>query len=174
MKRIKIILMLLVVSGFITTQVHAAKAFEGKIGWVDLGRLFNEYEETKLYDDQLAKESKEFEDARQAKIDEIRDGQNKLALLKEDEKKKLQEDLDKQRAQLVEYDRQKRTDLLKKRDTSVREVLLKIEKVVADFAKKEGYTIVTNDRAIVYASPDLNITDPVLKILNENYSKTKK
>ena len=155
-------------------NLHAAKGFEGKIAWVDLGRLFNEYEETKLKDGELEKESKAFEEERQKMIDSVRDGQNKLALLKEDEKKKLQDELDKQRAQLVEFDRQKRTDLLKKRDQSVRDVLLKIEKVVSDYAKKEGYTLVLNDRVLIYGDQGYNITDPILKTLNENYSKTKK
>ena len=174
MKRIKFILTVLIMSGFIATSVHAAKAFEGKIAWVDLGRLFNEYEKTKLYDVDLEKDSKAFEEDRQKMIDKVRDGQNKLALLKEDEKKKLQEDMDKQRAQLVEYDRQKRTDLLKKRDEKVREILLEIEKVVSDYAKKEGYTLVLNDRFLVFGDQSYNITDPILKTLNENYAKSKK
>ena len=161
-------------TGFIATNIHAAKAFEGKIAWIDLSRLFNEYEKTKLYDVELEKDSKTFEDDRQKMIDQVRDGQNKLTLLKEDEKKKLQEDLDKQRAQLVEYDRQKRTDLLKKRDEKVREILLEIEKLVSDYAKKEGYTLVLNDRVLIYGDQGYNITDPILKMLNENYSKIKK
>ena len=174
MKTIKIILTALILSGFLLTDVHAAKAFEGKIAWVDLSRLFNGYEKTKLYDGDLEKDSKAFEEDRQKMIDQVRDGQNKLTLLKEDEKKKLQEDLDKQRAQLVEYDRQKRTDLLKRRDEKVREILLEIEKVVSDYAKKEGYTLVLNDRVLVYGDQGYNITDPILKTLNENYSKAKK
>ena len=174
MKSIKIILTVLVLSGFIVANSYAAKAFEGKIAWIDLSRIFNEYEKTKLYDAQLEKDSKAFEEERQKMIDQVRDGQNKLTLLKEDEKKKLQEDLDKQRAQLVEFDRQKRTDLLKRRDERVREILLEIEKLVSDYAKKEGYTLVLNDRVLIYGDQGYNITDPILKMLNEDYSKAKK
>lgn len=146
-----------------------AKPFEGKIGFVDLSRIFNEYKRTKEYDVVLEKESTVFQDERNKMIEKIRDAQSKLALLKEDEKKKMEEDIDKQKQALLDFSRAKGTDLTKKRDEKVREILLEIEKVVSDYSKKEGFTLVFNDRVLIYGDQQLNITDTVIKLLNDNY-----
>jgi len=146
-----------------------AKPFDGKIGYVDLSRVFNEYKKTKEYDAVLEKENTSFQEERNKMIDKIRDAQSKLALLKEDEKKKLQEDVDKQKAALLDFSRAKSTDLTKKRDEKIREILLEIEKVVSDYSKKEGYTFVLNDRVLIFGDQTMNITDTVVKLLNDNY-----
>ena len=46
-----------------------------------------------------------------------------------------------------------------------------IEKVVKDYAQKEGYTLVLNDRVLVYGGEEMNITDKIVKLLNESYPK---
>lgn len=148
--------------------VHA-KAFEGKVGFVDLSRIFNEYKRTKEYDAVLEKESTAFQEERNKMIEKVRDAQSKLALLKEDEKQKMQEDIDKQKQALLDFSRAKGTDLTKKRDEKVREILLEIEKIVSDYSKKEGFTLVFNDRVLIYGDQQLNITDTVIKLLNDNY-----
>ena len=163
------VLGLLVMFVFLSTMTAHAKPFEGKIGFVDLSRVFNEYKKTKEYDAVLEKENTAFQDERNKMIEKIRDAQSKLALLKEDEKKKMQDDVDKQKQALLDFSRAKGTDLTKKRDEKVREILLEIEKVVSDYSKKEGYALVLNDRVLIYGDTQLNITDIVVKSLNDNY-----
>ncbi|MBF0123489.1 MAG: OmpH family outer membrane protein [Candidatus Omnitrophica bacterium] len=142
-----------------------------KIAYVDVGRLFDEYEKTKSYDKVLEADSKKFEEERNKKIDQIKELQGKLAMLKEAEKTKSEKDMEKMKNEIIEFDRTKRTDLTKARDEKVREILLEIEKVVAEYAKAQGITFVLNDRTLIYGQADLNITAPILKTLNENYSK---
>jgi outer membrane protein len=167
-RRINTFIFLLAFVFLATTSAHA-KPFDGKIGFVDLSRVFNEYKKTKEYDTVLEKENTAFQDERNKMIEKIRDAQSKLALLKEDEKKKLQDDIDKQKAALLDFSRAKSTDLTKKRDEKIREILLEIEKVVSDYSKKEGYTLVLNDRVLIFADQQINITETVVKMLNDNY-----
>ncbi len=168
MKRLKVFSFLAIFIFLSMGQVHA-KAFEGKVGFVDLSRVFNEYKRTKAYDAVLEKESTAFQEERNKMIEKVRDAQSKLALLKEDEKQKMQEDIDKQKQALLDFSRAKGTDLTKKRDEKVREILLEIEKIVSDYSKKEGFTLVFNDRVLIYGDQQLNITDTVIKLLNDNY-----
>ncbi len=165
MKSIAVLTLLFVFGLFISAQA------EIKIAYVDLSRVFDEYERTKEYDTVLEKEHGDFEKEINGKVQDVRDMENKLALLKDDEKKKMEEDLEKKKAELLEFNRQKRTDLTKKRDEKIREILLEIEKVAREFAAKEGYSIILNDRVLIYGQESLNITDQVLKTLNEGYSK---
>jgi len=96
---------------------------------------------------------------------------NPQNLLKEDEKAKLQAEIDKDRADLLEYDRQKQMDLRKQREDKIREILAEVEKVVKDYAQKNGYGFILNDRVLIYADEQYDITADVLKTLNENYKK---
>ena len=159
--------------GLITVMglVMATSAFakDMKIGYVELSRVFDGYQKTKEYDSAMQKDNEGFQKERDAMISKIRDAQGKLALLKEDEKVKLQADIDKQKGDLIEFDKQKRTDLAKKRDEKVREILLEIEKVVSDMAKKEGYDFILNDRVLVYGDQTQNLTEKVLKAVNDSY-----
>jgi len=167
MKAVRIVSILVV--GLMLSSVAFAK--DMKIAYVDLSRLFDNYQKTKEFDAQLQKQGESFTKERDGMIAKIRDAQGKLALLKEDEKNKLNDNIEKQKESLIEFDKQKRTDLAKQRDEKVREILLEIEKIVSDMAKKEGYDFILNDRVLVYGDQTQNITDKVLKALNDSYKK---
>ncbi len=157
---------------FVGMLVSPARAQDGKkIGYLDLSKLFDGYQKTKEYDAALEKEQKAYETERNEKIEKLKEAQAKLALLKDEEKAKAQEEVDKLRKDLVAFDQAKRTDLTRERDEKIREILLEIEKIVSDFAKKEGYDLILNDRVLIYGDKALNVTDQVQKILNEQYQK---
>ena len=168
MKAAKVFI-LAVVFGVMASGLALAKDL--KIAYVDLSKLFDNYQKTKEYDATLQKEGEDFQKQRDVMIQKIRDAQGKLALMKEDEKQKLQADIDKQKNEAMEFDKQKRTELAKKRDEKVREILLEVEKIVSAMSKQEGYTFVLNDRVLIYGDQELNITDKVLKTLNDSYGK---
>lgn len=151
---------------FLTSTAHAKDL---KIAYVELGGVFNNYQKTKEFDAQLQKESQEAQKQIDDMISKIRDAQGKLALLKEDEKQKLQGGIDKQKTDLLEFQKQKRAELAKKFEEMRKEIVLQIEKVVSDIAKKDGYTFVLNDTVILYGEQEANITEKVLKALNDAY-----
>ena len=156
----------------VTTLGGYAQGLEGKkVGYVDLSRLFDDYSKTKEYDAVLEKRHSEYEAVRNKKLDKIREDQGKLALLKDAEKAKLQEEMDKDRTELLEFDRQQQTELKKDRDEKIREILLEIEKVVRDFADKEKFSLILNDRVLIYGGKEMDVTDQVLKILNDSVKK---
>ncbi|MBI5023811.1 MAG: OmpH family outer membrane protein [Candidatus Omnitrophica bacterium] len=137
-----------------------------KIGYVDLSRLFDEYYKTKEYDKVLEGEHKLYEQEGKAKIEKIREAQGKLALLKEDQKKATEDEIEKMKNELQEYDRQKKTDLTKERNEKIREILLEIEKIVSGYAEQNGYSIILNDRVLIFADKGLDLTENILKNLN--------
>ena len=153
--------------------VHAQSLDGKKVGYVDLSRIFDEYAKTKEYDAVLEKKHGEYEDTRSKKMDKIREAQGKLALLKEVEKAKLQESIEKDKADMLEFDRQQQTELKKQRDEKIREILLEIEKVVHDFAEKEKFALILNDRVLIYGEKTMDLTGKVLKLLNDSYAPKK-
>lgn len=165
---------LLVGCMMVATPLVAQAEEKLKIAYVDLARLFDEYEKTKSYDKVLEGENNKYQEERNKKINSIRDMQGKLAMLKEAEKAKTEKEIEKLKAEILEFDRQKRTDLTKNRDEKVREILLEIEKTVSEYAKKNNITYVMNDKMLIYRAEGSNITEPILKSLNDGYKADKK
>ncbi len=145
-----------------------------KFASVDLSRLFDEYQKTKEYDKKLEVEQKAKEGERSKKIEDVKALQQKQALANEKDKEKLQAQIDEKMKALQEFDRVATTDLRKQRDDFLKEILKEIEKVIREYAQKESYTIVFNDRVLLYGDQQLDITEPLIKILNEKYSNTRK
>ena len=169
MKSFKIASVLALIVLFSAASAQAQSA--GKIGYVDLSRIFDEYTKTKEYDAVLEKKHSDYQAERDKRLSKIKDAQGKLALLKAEEKAKLEADMEKDRTDLLEFDRQQQTDLRKQRDEKIREILLEIEKVVKDYAEKEKFSLILNDRVLIFGAPEINVTDPILKTLNDSYKK---
>lgn len=144
---------------------------EEKIAYVDLSRIFSEYSKTKDYDKVLGEKENSYSTERDKKVNEIKQFQDKINLLSEKEKAAKKTDLESKVKNLQEFDRQKQTDLRKEQDEKMKEILKNIEEAVKQHSEKEGYTLVFNDRVLVYEAKNLDITDKVLVILNKNYKK---
>jgi outer membrane protein len=158
-----------VIFGFFALGI--ASADELKIAYVDLSKVFDGYQKTKEFDAVLQTEGEAFQKERDAMVQKIQDAQSKLALMSDTQKATMQGDIDKQKDDVVAYDKEKRTELAKKRDDKVKEILTEIQGIVGTIAKKEGYTYVLNDRVMIYGDSQFNITDEVLKNLNDSYKK---
>ena len=160
---------------FVFVAGAQAQTLDGrKFGYMNLNKVFDEYNKTKEYDAALEAESKEYEKERNTKVEKLKELQGKLDALKEDERNKQQAEIDKLIAELRDYDRQKKTDLTKKRDDKIREILLEIEKNVTDYAKKENYSFIVNYNALIYGDNTYDLTDKILQILNDSYLPKKK
>ena len=142
-----------------------------KIAYVDLSKVFDGYQKTKEFDAVLQSEGEAFQKQRDAMIQKIQDAQGRLNLMRDSEKASLQADIEKQKNDVIAFDKDKRMELGKKRDDKVREILTEIQGVVSNIAKKEGYTYVFNDRVIIFGDPQFNLTDEVSKALNDSTKK---
>ncbi len=149
----------------IGTGAYAADG--GKIGYVDLSRLFDEYHKTKEYDAVLEAKHGNLEKIGKEKIEKIKESEGKLALLKEDQKAALEKEIDLMKGEAEEFVRQEQSNLTKERNEKIREILLEIEKIVSDFAAQNGYDVILNDRVLIYGNPAQDLTEGILTILNK-------
>jgi outer membrane protein len=151
---------------FLLGEVLAA---DNKIVYVDLAKIFDEYEKTKDYDVKL----EATQNAKQVEIDkmveEIKGMQDKLDLLTDAEKKSKQEEIDNKTKELQEFQRSAEEGLKEDRNEKLKEVLEDIQKIVEELAAQNKYDFILNDRVLLYGSDSLDITVEVLKKLNEGY-----
>jgi Skp family chaperone for outer membrane proteins len=168
MKRAAVVLAGLVFCfGILVGAVQAADKF----GYVDLSRSFSEYQKTKDFDKTLTDKGDTYGVEKEKKINDIKQLQDKLNLLNDKEKGAKRKELEDKVKAFEEADRQKRTDLAKEQDEKMRDILKDIEEAVKKYAEKEGYTLVFNDRVLVYQTKSMDITDPIIDILNKGYVK---
>lgn len=165
------------IKGVLFGVIFALTIFSGssyaaeKFGFVDLSRIFSEYGKTKDYDKTLSEKQNLYETERNKKINDIKQFQDKINLLSDKEKETKKPEMETKVKAIQDYDRQKQTDLRKDQDEKMKEVLKDIEEAVKKYSEKEGYTLVFNDRVLVYQDKKLDITDKIVAILNSGYKK---
>lgn len=166
--RQRLVVILAVAAGILF--LNPALAAE-KIGTVDVGKLFDEYKKTQEYDKDLEQKANAYEKDRDAKISEVKQLQDKLGLLADAEKDKKQKELEDKVKSVREFSLTKESELKKERDERLKEVLKDIESAVEEYAKKEGYSMIFNDRVFVYNSKASDITAKVLESLQAGHKK---
>ncbi len=162
----------------------------GKIGVVDMERLFKGYHKTAINSAKFNKQAEVFKEyadklaASQLKLEEefrvLRDASQNIALSEaERENKRLAardkyRQLEAKQAELQQYDKEKSEQLKEEYEKMRKELLSDIRKSIARYAKQEGYVIVldssgntVNDIPIIsYYQPEMDITDQILEIIN--------
>ena len=43
--------------------------------------------------------------------------------------------------------------------------------VIKEYGGKNGYSIIVNDRVLLYGDPGMDLTNEIIKILNDKYNK---
>lgn len=170
MKKIAVILGVIVLSlSFLKGLSLAADKF----AYVDLSRVFAEYGKTKDYDKALTSKEAAYNTDRDKKINEIKQLQDKVDLLSDKEKEAKRPELENKIKTLQDFDRQKQTDLRKEQDEKMKEVFKDIDEAIKNYAGKEGFTLVFNDRVLLYQNKSLDISDKIIDIVNKGYSAKK-
>ena len=145
--------------------VGSAQAAD-KFAYIDLSRTFSEYSKTKGYEKTLSDKEKVYTDERDKKVADLKAFQDKLSLLNDKEREAKGAELQAKVKEFQEYDRQKQETLRKEQDEKMKEILSDIEEAVKKYSEKEGYTLVFNDRVLVYQTKSMEITNQIIAMLN--------
>lgn len=144
---------------------------QGKIGYIDLSRSFDEYQKTKDFDKRLEKKGDIKQGEREKLVQDIRKMREELELMNKDARDKKDADIEARVKSLQEFDQEAKTDLIKERDNMVKDILEEMNGVIKAYGEKQGYSIIVNDRVLLYGDKAMDLTDEIIKILNEGYNK---
>lgn len=169
----KIILATAIIVFMSALFARPAAAADLKIGYLDVGKTFDEYKKTKELDASLENQTKAKQAERDKLVSEITRLRDELALLSEKGKQDKQAVIDEKVKKLQEFDSVTRNDLRKKRDEMVADILKEIDKSVQEHGNKNGYDLILNDKVLIYKKENLNITEDILKALNSQYGPSK-
>lgn len=151
-----------------------ALAAETKMAYVDVEKIFDEYEKTKKFDGELQTEGKGKQSKRDAIVSDIRKLKDEQALLSEDKKKQKQTEIESKLKDLDSFDESARKELGEKRNNVMKEIFTDIDTLLRSYGQRKGYDFILNERALLYKNSKYDETANVLKELNENYRKQKK
>lgn len=137
------------------------QAADLKIGYISLGRIFQEYKKVNDSNKQLDVVKKELKQM----IKEIQTlGKNfdQLNEKGQQERSKLIKDKE---AKIF----RRRDELRKDEDRILREILKDIEQASGEIRKKGKWNYILDDRLIIDGPEDMDLTDQILKLLNKRY-----
>ena len=167
MKRIFIFSLLLM---FLFSGLSFAQS-TGKLGYVDLSRAFDEYQKTKDFDKDLEKKGDLKQEQREKLVKAIRKMRDEADLMNDQARAKKEEDIEAKIKELQEFDQDAKTTLTKERDDMVRDILIEMNEVIREYGEKNGYSIILNDRVLLYGDKTQELTDTIIEILNDNYRR---
>ncbi len=143
-----------------------------KIGYVDIFEVFNEYDKTKDYDSNLEKKKEEIEKKLDAKKKTIEKLQNKLGLLKEEERAREEEKIMEEVKAYKDLEREAFTDIKKARDDKMKEIIDDINKIIKNYARENAFNLIISKNSVLYGDDAVvDITAAILKISNQEYKK---
>ena len=142
---------------------------QGKIGYIDLSRSFDEYQKTKDFDKDLESKGDMKQGEREKLVQEIRKMREELELMNKNAREKKEADIEAKIKSLQEFDQEAKTDLTKERDNMVKDILKEMSDVIKEYGQKNGYSIIVNDRVLLYGDSGMDLTNEIIKILNDKY-----
>jgi len=150
---------------------NALAESQGKIGYIDLSRSFDEYQKTKDFDKELENKGDMKQQAREKVVQEIRKMKEELELMNKTAREKKEADIEAKIKSLQDFDQEAKTDLTRERDNMVKDILKEMSDVIKEYGEKNGYSIIVNDRVLLYGDAGMDLTNEIIKILNDKYNK---
>ncbi len=144
-----------------------------KIGYVDLSRAFDEYKKTKDFDRALEQRGDKKQIEREKVVKDIRKMRDELELLNEKARRKKEQAIEERIESLQGFDQDAKAELIKERDDMVRDILEEMNDVIQEYGSAQGYSMILNDRVLLYGENSKDLTDEIIKILNHKYKGAK-
>ena len=138
-----------------------------KIGYVDIFKVFNDYEKTKEDNEKLEVKKNSAEKKLGKKKETIEKLQSKLDLLKESERAKEEEKLSKELKEYRDLEREAFNDIRKEREEKMKDLVEDIDKIIKDYAQKNGFELIINSNDVHDVAQAMDVTDEILKIANK-------
>ncbi len=138
-----------------------------KIAVLDFRKVFEGYSKTQQYEKTLDSKRQSIKKEIDRRVQEIQDLQNKIPMLKKEEQDAKKKLLENKAKELESYRRDKTLDLSKEYKEKLLEIKNDIEKVVADYAKRNNIDLVIDKTLVIYNKPQFEVTDKINAILSK-------
>lgn len=148
-------------------------AEELKIAYVNMAELFDNYERTKSSDADLERRGKQKEVEFETRLNELKKLRQGLELLNDQTREAKARDIEERSDELQRFRASAARELRRERDRIAKQILQEIQQAVQDYAKANGFSLVLDDRSVLYGQPVYDATQEILVLLNSRYASAK-
>jgi len=159
----------LLVAAILALPFSLAQAADVKIGFVSIAKILSTSPQasaaSKRLEQEFAPRKKALDDAVKA----LRRSEEKLAkdgaVMSDSQRRSLENDIRNQQRDLKRTGDEFREDFNLRRNEELSKFQKQVLDVINSVAKEQGFDLVINDQATLYASPQVDVTDKVLSRL---------
>ena len=144
-------------------------ADELKIAYVNMVKIFDEYERTKKSDEVLERQGEQREAELEGRLRELKKLREKLELLNDDSREGKRRQVEAKADSLKRFRTNALRDLHGRREEMAEAIFDDIQQGVEEYAKAKGVTFVMDQRSILYGQPGYDATEEVIQLLNTRY-----
>lgn len=148
------------------TAGQTASSQPVKIGYVDVGKVFDGYQRTKASDAVLQQKGKQKEAELEGRLNELKKLRQNLELLNADAREAKEREVEEKAEALRQFRTRSARELRRERDKVARGILEEIRRGIEGYASANGFTLILDERSLVYGQTVDDLTDEVLQVLN--------
>lgn len=142
---------------------------EFKVAYVNVGKLFDAYERTKASEAVLEKKGKQKETEMEGRVNELKKLRESLELLNDKAREAKAREIEAKADELKRFRANTARDLRSERDEIAEQILQEIQAVVADYGKTNGFSLILDERTMLYGQATYDASDEILSVLNSRY-----
>ena len=167
-----------ILAGILAGCIAATPTFaaEVKLGYIDMQRALNSSEAGKEAKEQLAARVKKYQDEINIKQEEIKklkdDLEKQGMLLSESARASKEKDYQQRLKEFQRFTKDAQDELQGKDEEFTRKILEGMEKVIQEFGRKNGYSFIfVKNEGMLFVDEKADVTEEVLKNFNASRKK---
>ena len=137
-----------------------------KVGYVDVAQLFDQYERTKRSESILERKGKQKEGELEGRLNELKKLRSGLELLSEKARSGRAREIDTKADELRRFGKYTQEELQRERNRVAKDIIDDIQRTIQDYAKANDFSMILDQRLLLYGQEIHDVTHDVLKQLN--------
>ena len=171
-RRFHVAVLLSVVFSYSLLTPHSSLLFADglKIGYVSLLKVFDGYQRTADSKHVLEQKGKQKQTELEGDFNELKKLRQSLELLNDQAKETKAREIEERADGFKRLKARSEREFVQEQNQLAKQILDEIDQAVAEYAKANGFSVILDDRSLLYGEDAYDVTDAVLKVLNQRYA----
>lgn len=147
-----------------------SEAGELKIGYANLLKVFDGYQRTAESKRVLEQKGKQKQTELEGRFNELKKLRQSLELLNDQAKEAKAREIEERSDEFKRLKARSERELLREQNQLARQILDEIDQTVSEYAAANGFSVILDDRSLLYGQDIYDVTDELLSLLNQRYA----
>ena len=147
-----------------------SEAGELKLGYVNLLKMFDGYQRTADSKQVLEQKGKQKQTELEGDFNELKKLRQSLELLNDQAKETKAREIEERSDEFKRLKARSEREFAQEQNQLAKQILDEIDQAVAGYAKANGFSLIMDERSLLYGEGAYDVTEEVLKVLNQGYA----